>query len=385
MMKKSILLLLSTSVLISCSTLPTSGPSYSEVLKIGETQNTPEVDLINLDLPTAQKLFQEKSEQSLTELSRTAPYTGTVNVGDVLDISIWEAPPAILFGSTLSANSGGSSELTKLPEQMVNQKGRITIPFVGDLYVKGKTPETIQNELTNRLSTLANEPQVVVRVIKNNSANVSVIREGNSIRMPLTPYGERVLDAVASVGGVQADLQDVTVQVMRGSQVKSVAFEKLLSDPLQNIPLYPGDVISLLNSPLSFTGLGALGTNKVVRFSTKGLSLAEAIGQLGGLVDRRSDPRSVFVFRYIPFNNLSKLDQSIWRNRGYTNGMNVPTVYNVNLLQPTSLFVLQHFPIKDKDVVYVSNAPLAEFQKFISLIFSISSPVTSTINSANGL
>ncbi|STY59584.1 polysaccharide export protein Wza [Mannheimia haemolytica] len=60
--------------------------------------------------------------------------------------------------------------------------------------------------------------------------------------------------------------------------------------------------------------------------------------------------------------------------------MDIPTVYQVNLLEPQSMFLLQRFPIQDKDIVYVSNAPLSEFQKFLRMIFSITSPITGTAN-----
>ncbi|URL07453.1 polysaccharide export protein [Avibacterium sp. 21-595] len=370
----------------SCSSLPTSGPSKSKVLGIEDNQKTPKVNLVQLDIQNVMPLYQNFIKQNFSEFSNSQQgYNGMVDIGDILDISIWEAPPAVLFGSTLTDTSDGSAKLTKLPEQMVNKRGRITIPFIGSITVKGKTPEVIQTEIVRRLSSMANHPQAIVRVVQNNSANVSVIRQGNSIRMPLTSHGERVLDAIAAVGGVQADIQDVSIQLTRGTQVKSISFESLVSDPSQNIPLRSGDVLTLLNSPLSFTGLGAVGTNRQIKFSTKGLSLAEAIGQMGGLIDTRSDPSGVFVFRYTPFNKLSLVDQDIWRSRGYDNGMDVPTVYQIDLLKPKSLFVLQRFPIQDKDVIYVSNAPLAEFQKFLRMIFSITSPVTSTINSVNNL
>ena len=43
---------------------------------------------------------------------------------------------------------------------------------------------------------------------------------------------------------------------------------------------------------------------------------------------------------------------------------------------------MQKFPIHNKDVVYVSNAPLAEVQKFLQFVFS---PVTSGVNSVNNI
>jgi polysaccharide export outer membrane protein len=40
---------------------------------------------------------------------------------------------------------------------------------------------------------------------------------------------------------------------------------------------------------------------------------------------------------------------------------------------------MQSFQIHNKDVLYVSNAPAAELQKFLNLVFSVAYPVISTI------
>ncbi|WP_373766532.1 polysaccharide biosynthesis/export family protein [Glaesserella sp.] len=380
--------LLLMAALSGCNTLPTSGPSQSAVLGVNDQENLPQVNVVELDNQLVQSLYQTQQSQRFSGFVGTqmqSHYAGTANVGDVLDIAIWEAPPAVLFGSTFGETGQGSGHLTKLPAQMVNKKGTITIPFAGDIAVKGKSPEAIQKEIVRRLQGKANQPQAMVQIINNNSANVTVIRQGNSVRMPLTANAERVLDAVAAIGGSPADIQDITVQLTRGNQVKTVAFETLIADPTQNIPLQANDVVSLLTTPYSFTGLGAVGSNQQVKFSTKGITLAEAIGKMGGLIDTRSDPRGVFVFRYIPFTQLSLPEQTTWRTNGYSEGMDVPTVYRANLLDPKAMFLLQRFPMQDKDIVYVSNAPLAEFGKFIRTIFSMTAPITGTINSVNSL
>lgn len=386
-MKKPFLFSLFTfSLLSACSSLPTSGPSYSEVLrsneKVSETQ-LPEVNLIKLDNITVQNLYQTQQAQRFSGFDGSmgsGGYAGTVNVGDVLEISIWEAPPAVLFGGTFSAEGQGSGHLTQLPQQMVNKNGTVTVPFIGNIKVAGKTPEAIQNQIAGALSRKANQPQALVRIANNLSSDVTVIRQGNSIRMPLSANNERILDAVAAVGGASENIEDVTVRLTRGNKVRSMAFETLIADPSQNIILRSGDVVALMNTPYSFTGLGAVGNNQQMRFSSKGITLAEAIGKMGGLIDDRSDPRGVFVFRHIPFSELDYSHQSQWREKGYSEGMDVPTVYQVNLLEPQSMFLLQRFPIQDKDIVYVSNAPLSEFQKFLRMIFSITSPITGTAN-----
>ncbi|GAB1658250.1 polysaccharide biosynthesis/export family protein [Mannheimia haemolytica] len=386
-MKKPFLFsLVSVSLLSACSSLPTSGPSYSEVLASNEnTAETqlPEVNLIKLDNITVQNLYQAQQSQRFSGFDGSigvGGYAGTVNVGDILEISIWEAPPAVLFGGTFSAEGQGNGHLTQLPQQMVNKNGTVTVPFIGNIKVAGKTPEAIQNQIVGALSRKANQPQALVRIANNLSSDVTVIRQGNSIRMPLSANNERILDAVAAVGGTSENIEDVTVRLTRGNKVRSMAFETLIADPSQNITLRSGDVVALMNTPYSFTGLGAVGNNQQMRFSSKGITLAEAIGKMGGLIDERSDPRGVFVFRHIPFTQLDYDNQAQWREKGYAEGMDVPTVYQVNLLKPQSMFLLQRFPIQDKDIVYVSNAPLSEFQKFLRMIFSITTPITGTAN-----
>ncbi|WP_025235030.1 polysaccharide biosynthesis/export family protein [Mannheimia sp. USDA-ARS-USMARC-1261] len=384
--KKITSILAVITLLSACSSLPTSGPSYSKVLEANERTseaNLPEVNLIKLDNITAQNLYQAQQAQRFSGFDGSmggGGYAGTVNVGDVLEISIWEAPPAVLFGGTFSTEGQGSGHLTQLPPQMVNKNGTITVPFIGNMKVAGKTPEAVQSQIVGALSRKANQPQALVRIASNLSSDVTVVRQGNSIRMPLSANNERILDAVAAVGGTSENIEDVTVRLTRGNKVRSMAFEILIADPSQNIVLRSGDVVALMNTPYSFTGLGAVGNNQQVRFSSKGITLAEAIGKMGGLIDERSDPRGVFVFRHIPFTQLDYNDQSLWREKGYTEGMDVPTVYQVNLLEPQSMFLLQRFPVQDKDIVYVSNAPLSEFQKFLRMIFSITSPITGTAN-----
>lgn len=375
-------------MLIACSSLPTSGPGYSAVTDVNDSSTFPQVNLVELNSQVVEELSQMRQNQLFSGFGgfrNSGTYAETANVGDVLEISIWEAPPAVLFGGSLSTEGEGRGYSTQLPPQTVSANGTVSVPFVGNITVAGKTPQAIQAQIVASLARKANRPQVLVRIVNNTSSDVTVIRQGSAIRMPLTSAGERVLDAVSAVGGSPADVQDVTIQLTRGAQVKTLSFEMLISDPMQNILLRAGDVVSLLTTPYSFTGLGALGRNQQVRFSTRGLTLAEAIGKMGGLIDSRSDPRGVFVFRHTPLNQLDLAQQRIWISRGYSVGMDIPTVYQVNLLDPNAMFLLQRFPMQDRDIVYVSNAPLAEFQKFLRMIFSITSPVLSTTNSVNNL
>lgn len=377
-------LAVSLGMLSACSLLPSSGPSTGKVVALGQRSeaNIPDVELVDVNADVAASLYQAQVGPSFAQLGEGYASVGAIDVGDVLDITIWEAPPAVLFGGALSSTGSGNAQQTKLPEQMVSSSGTISVPFIGDVSVLGKTPVQVQNIIKSRLKKMANQPQVMVRMVQNNAANVSVIRAGNSVRMPLTAAGERVLDAVAAVGGSTANVQDTNVQLTRGNVVRTIALEDLVAHPRQNILLRRGDVVTMITNPSTFTSMGAVGHTQQIGFSVKGLSLAEAVGRMGGLQDYRADARGVFVFRYAPLSELPPEKQSKWAEKGYGDRAEIPVVYRLNLADANSMFWMQRFPVKDKDVVYVSNAPMAEVRKFLSFVFS---PVVSGANSINNL
>jgi len=123
-------------------------------------------------------------------------------------------------------------------------------------------------------------------------------------------------------------------------------------------------VVTALYQPYSFTALGASGTNAEVNFEGTGLTLSQALGRIGGLRDERANPKGVFVFRLEDPANLGS-GTPIGRT---TPDGKVPVVYRVDMANPASLFVAQGFPIRNRDVVYISNAPLVDFQKFVGLV-----------------
>ena len=368
----------------ACGWLPHSGPSTRKVTSLGQSNNQalPEVALLDIENGLVQDLSQRQSSQSFAALEDPTKGFDVISRGDVLEITIWEAAPAMLFGGAISETGAGTAHVTKLPPQTVSSDGTISIPFVGNLKVVDKSLEQIQKQIQGNLKRKANQPQVIVSLAQNNATNVLVVRAGNSVRMPLTPARERVLDALAAVGGSTANVQDTTIQLTRNRKINKIALEDLVSDPTQNILLHRGDVVTVITNPYTFTSMGAVGKVQEIGFSARGLSLAEAVGRMGGLQDRRSDARGVFVFRYTPLSELPTVERLKWVEKGFNEKSDIPTVYRLDLTNANSILWMQKFPIQNKDVVYVSNAPLAEVQKFLQFVFS---PVTSGASSINNL
>jgi polysaccharide export outer membrane protein len=368
--------------LAGCNTqMPTAGPHTDQVFdSLKAPAAAGAVQIVNVDGGVTRALLGRQQQASFAESLGNAPVSDrstVIGVGDVLDVSLWEAPPATLFGvGPVDPRMPSTVRSTSLPEQVVDRDGNIRVPFAGTIRAVGRTPQEVQAEIVRNLKGKANQPDAIVRIVRYASSMVTVVGEvTNSVRMPLTPLGERVLDALAQAGGVRQPVNRMTVQVTRGDQFISMPMDQVIRDPKQNIQLRGGDVITALYQSLSFTALGATGKNEEVPFEAQGITLAQALARAGGLNDARSDPKGVFIFRFEPADALDWPSQPV---KATPEGR-VPVVYRINLANAESFFVMQSFRMRDRDVMYVSNAPAVELQKFLNLVFTVTWPVLNTI------
>jgi polysaccharide export outer membrane protein len=369
-----LVLFVAVALLSACGQLPRTGPN-SQDIEAG-TRRGPAGDaiqIVDIDPSIVQQLRSGHRFRPLAEVLGTEPTPTAIGAGDTLEVTIWEAPPATLFGSgPESLLSPSSSRATTLPAQMVDRDGTITVPFAGRVPAAGRSVQEVERDIVRRLEGKANHPEILVRVTENVSSTVTVVGEvTRSLRMPLTPHGERLLDAVAAAGGVKDPVSKVALQVARGRKAASLPMELVIRDPAENISLAPGDVVTAVTRPLSFSALGATGKNEEIPFEAQGITLAQALARAGGLLDTRSDPAGVFIFR-LEAAQAIKWPNSVVR---MTPDKRVPVVYRLDLRDPSAFFLMQGFPIDDHDVVYVSNAPTAELQKFLNLVFSLVYPV----------
>ncbi|MBL8473413.1 MAG: polysaccharide export protein [Rhodocyclaceae bacterium] len=369
-------------VLGGCATfpdwMPASGASRQQVQESRESSRVQGIQVVDVNDALARTLAASKKLAQFADIFKTTTSNNyQLGPGDIVELSIWETPPAMLFGATVLDPTSGpiTSRSVTLPEQMITQEGTINVPFAGRVRVNGRTPPEIEADIVKRLGGKANQPQVLVRVVKNNTSNITVVGDvTSSTLMPLTPKGERLLDALAIAGGVKQPVNRMSVQLSRGSRSATMPLDAVIRDPRQNILLEPGDVVTALFQSQSFSVLGATGKNDEIPFEAQGISLAQALARSGGLVDSRADARGVFVFRFEDANLVEINDRSVVASNG-----TVPVVYEINLRDPASFFVTQNFPIQNHDVVYVANSPTTEFEKFLRLLVTVTSPAV-TLN-----
>lgn len=371
--RAQLLLAVCSLALAGCSSLGASGPTSSGVKKAGqESVANAQIKVLDLTADVAARVMSASKTAEFAEALGDGAVAGTtVGMGDALDIAIWEAPPASLFGtmvpdSRIPTSSSGLARSTSLPEQMVDTDGRITIPFAGSIQVAGLTPQQVGQAIVARLRGKAHSPQVIVRLSRVVNNNVTVVGDvSENSRIALTPKGERLLDVLASAGGVKQPVGKTLIQITRGAQTATMPLEAVIKNPRQNIRLQSDDIVTALFQPFSFTALGATGTSAEINFEGTGLTMAQALGRVGGLRDDRADIRGVFIFR---LERPEALDPALAASAQKTPDGKIPVIYRLDLKNPASFFIAQGFPIQNRDVLYVSNAPLADIQKFVNII-----------------
>jgi len=356
-----------------CGTLPTSGPTARQVISQQTDDKQSRFMVIDINNRVVDNLLAAPRASLRARFPhRNAPPDPRIGIGDSVVVTIWEAAGGGLFASTASDQIVPGSRSVILPEQVVGRDGAISVPFGGRIPVAGRVPVEVQHAIEQRLAGKAIDPQVIVTVSKSVTNTVTVTGEAiGGARLPLSLKGDRLLDLIAAAGGSHAPVYETVVRLSRGGVTVSIPMETLVADPRENIYAEPGDVLTVVRAPRSFSVFGATGQNSQIDFPSAKLTLAEALAKAGGLQDARSDPAGVFLFRYEPTQILGALDQ---KPANVTPDGRAPIVYRLNLRDAKAYFDAKRFPVEDKDVLYVANADLDELQKFFSLIGTLTAP-----------
>lgn len=367
-------------LLAGCGGLPTAGPLASDLMSQARTVEARRMGVVLLDMTPgmAAQLQQRRPTSLLESFGEGAPAIPLIGVGDVLSVTIWEAGAGTLFSTpAVPGQPMAPTRGAMLPNMIVQPDGMITIPFAERVSVRGMEPAAVERVILQRLVGKAADPQVLVTVVSSatNSVTVGGGASGGA-RVPLNVRGDRVLDAVAAVGGLRIAMDDAVILLTRGGRTVATPYAAILANARENIFLRGGDVLTVVSRPASFLAFGAVQRNGQIPFEADTISLGEAVAKSAGLSDSRADPEGVFLFRFESAELVRRI--APMRLVPGTTGP-VPVIYRLNFRNPTHLFLAQQVAMQDKDMLYVASAPLNDLQKFFNVIGSALSPAASAV------
>jgi polysaccharide export outer membrane protein len=340
----------------ACGLLPRSGPTRNEIFA-GSVQRDGDAFVVEVNQRVTAATAVVPALGFPAELVNAGlSNTDVIRPGDSIALTIYEN-----VTDGLLAGEGAAAAV--IEEVEVDGAGFIFIPYAGRVRAAGNTPEQLRGIITRNLDEQTPDPQVIVRRAAGDGSTVTVTGTvGGQGVYPIQRPTRTLSSMLAAAGGVTVEPEIAQVTLVRGNHRGTIWFQDLFRDPTVDIALRNGDRILVEEDGRSFTALGATGVQTIVPFESQVISAIEAIASVGGLNPLRADPTGVFIMR----NEPEPIARSVLGRDDLIGAQRM--VYVLDLTAPTGMFEARDFVIRDGDTVYVTAAPITQWNNAISAL-----------------
>lgn len=352
---KSLITLVMVLSLGGCAMIPGAHiPSGSSGWKASDDNQPADLEeMVNIHTITPKLLQEQMAKPETTPVFNhqleleIQDYDYTVNRGDILSITVWDHPElTIPAGSDRSPSEAGN---------WVHSDGTIFYPYVGEIKVAGLKVTEIRDILREELTKYIASPQVDVTVASFRSKRVYMTGELKQPgTQPITNVPLTLLEAVSNAGGLSDAADWTNVTLTRNGETKRYSLRDLYrqGDTRENILLRPNDIIHVArNDAAKIFVLGEVTKPTSLNIGRSDITLAEALADAGGFAQATADASGIFVLR-----------------QAAEGSDKIADVYQLHARNATALVLADQFTLQARDIVYVTAAPIARWNRLIAQI-----------------
>ncbi|TYL92022.1 polysaccharide export protein [Bradyrhizobium rifense] len=363
-----------SSLVGGCGIMPVAGPQSWDITS-GQSEFP--YALVRLRPETMKVLAAHAPRIAGRIADRRGPQRVVVEIGDILGVTVYETGAGLFVQNDLGVRPGN---FFTVPPQAVGPDGNITVPSAGPIQAKGHTTAEIESEIVAALKKRSLEPNAVVTLLEQRSSAFTVLGDVRAAgRYPANAGGEHLLEAIGRAGGLLGAGNESWVVLERSGKKAVAPFGALIDEPANNIYVRPRDMIYVYREPQTFLAFGASGRQGQFPFEAWRVSMSEAIAKATGLSDQLADPASVFLYRGETREVAEQLGVDISRFEGPV----IPIIYQADLRDAGGYFLTSSFEMRNKDVIYISNAASVESTKFLTFVRTIVATAQDPVSLAN--
>lgn len=351
---KKVVLLSVVLFIAGCSSIPGSHMEGSNSF-VGDDNATIEQDLTNINISVIDSslISNLKAKQTtvykpknITSLSKN--YNYVLGVGDVLSIGVWDHPELTIPAAV--------QRTAAFDGFRIQADGTITYAYAANIPAAGKTIRQLHDLIVKKLSLVIEKPQVDIKVVGFNSQRAYVTGEVKKPGIyPITEIPLTLIDALNQAGGLSEKADWRTLSFTRNNKVEIIKLDDFYTkgDISQNRLLKHGDIIHVnrTDSQKVFV-LGDVNKAGSIEINRYGLSLAEALSDVGGLNEQTANANGVFVLR---------------KRADNKEGI-IADVYQLYAQNAVAYVLADQFKLQPRDIVYVTTAPIARWNRLIGLL-----------------
>ncbi len=343
-----------------CTVIPGSGlPTRNKTVVYEEGESRADTNISNRVSihPITPGLLDRMEEAPRRALSnpaldrQKADYRYRIGSGDVLNILVWHHPD-LNTPNPVSTNPD-SKQVSN--GAWVDESGYLAYPLAGKIYARGKTLPELQSILTSRLKRYIKNPQVSVNVAEFRSQRVSVSGAVSKPgQFPLTNVPLTLLDVIDQAGGAASNADTNNIKWTQNGVERTISLQDIrqYGDLSQNLLLRGGDVIYVpTNENSRIHVMGEVGKQASLPLGNYGLTLTQALGNAGGMNQVTANASGVFVIRNMPTDREKPIH-----------------VYQLNLKDASAYAMANRFKLRANDVVYITAAPVARWNRVVSQV-----------------